>query len=98
MDGTAQIHDVKEGTKQWYDLTVLRYIRLLTHRHLSDLNNDESSQSVLYSVCFSPNSECLATAGHDRRIRVSYRLFAILSRLAIKYVPTFVTLQLFCNN
>ena len=78
-DGTAQIHDVNEGAKQWYDQATLRYIWLLIHRHLSDLNNDESSQRGIYSVCFSPNSYCLATAGYDRRIRVSYRFFARLT-------------------
>ena len=93
-DGTAQIHDIKQGDKQWYDLTILRYIRLLIPRHLSDLYADESSQDGLNRVCFSPNSDYLATAGQDNQIRVSYRFIAMLSRLSMTCVPTFVTLQL----
>ena len=92
-DGTAQIHDVKEGTKQWYDKTTLRYIRLLIVRHLSDLYAEQSSQARINSVCFSPNSDYLATAGEDRQIRVSYRFFAMLTA-RMTYMPTFVTLQL----
>ena len=94
MDGTAQIHDVNEGVKQRYDRTTLRYIRLLIVRHPSDLYDDHSSQSGILSFCFSPNNEYLATAGQDGQIRVSYRFFAILSRLAMVYMPTFVTPQL----
>ena len=90
-DGTAQIHGVKEVAKQWYGQATLRYIRLLIVGHLSDLYFDKSSQSGIWSVCFSPNNEYLATAGQDGQIRVSYRFFAILSRLAMVYMPTFVT-------
>ena len=72
----------------------LTYIRLLIVRHLSDLYADESSQSRIYSVCFIPNSDYLATAGQDGQIRVSYRFIAMLSRLSMTCVPTFVTLQL----
>ena len=57
----------------------LTYIRLLIVRHLSDLYADESSQSRIYSVCFIPNSDYLATAGQDGQIRVSYRFFTILT-------------------
>ena len=89
--GTAQIHDVKEEAKQWYGESTLRYIRLLIVGHLSDLYSGKSSQSGIWSVCFSPNNEYLATAGQDGQIRVSYRFFAILSRLAMVYMPTFVT-------
>ena len=74
--------------------TALRYIRLLIERHLSDLYADQSSQDDIYSVCFSPNSEYLAIAGQDGQIKVSYCLFAILSRLVMIYMPTFITLQL----
>ena len=59
--------------------TALRYIRLLIARHLSDLYSDQSSRGCIYSVCFSPNSDYLATAGQDGQIRVSYRFFAILT-------------------
>ena len=59
--------------------TALRYIRLLIERHLSDFYAGQSSQSGIYSVCFSPNSDYLATAGEDRQIRVSYRFFAMLT-------------------
>ena len=93
-DGATQKHDVEEGAKQWYGQATLRYIRLLIVRHLSDLYCDQSSQSCICSACFSPNSEYLATAGQDGQIRVSYRFFAMLSRLAMVYMPTFVTLQL----
>ena len=72
----------------------LTYIRLLIVRHLSDLYADESSQSRIYSVCFIPNSDYLATAGQDGQIRVSYRFIAMLSWFTITYMPTFVTLQL----
>ena len=92
-DGTAQIHDVNEGAKQWYDQATLRYIRVLIVRHLSELYAGQSSQSGICSVCFSPNTDYLATAGDDRQIRVSYRFFAIFSRLAMTYMPTFITLQ-----
>ena len=92
-DGTAQIHDVNEGAKQWYDQATLRYIRMLIPRHLSELLSDQSYQSRIYSVCFSPNSDYLATAGEDRQIRVSYRFFAMLTA-RMTYMPTFVTLQL----
>ena len=74
--------------------TALRYIRLLIERHLSDLYSDQSSKGAIYSVCFSPNSEYLATAGQDGQIRVSYRFIAMLSRLSMTFVPTFVTLEL----
>ena len=79
MDGTAQIHDVEERAKQWYGQATLRYIRLLILRHLSDLYSDQTSRSGICSVCFSPNSDYLATAGKDRQIRVSYRFFAMLT-------------------
>ena len=59
--------------------TALRYIRLLIERHLSDFYAGQSSQSGIYSVCFSPNSDYLATAGQDGQIRVSYRFFTILT-------------------
>ena len=98
MDGTAQIHGVEEGAKQWYGQATLRYIRLLILRHLSDLYSDQSSRSGICSVCFSPNSEYLATAGQDGQIRVSYRFFAMFSRLAMTYMPTFVTLHLFLQQ
>ena len=78
-DGTAQIHDVNEGVKQWYDQATLRYIRVLIVRHLSELYADQSSKGAIYSVCFSPNSDYLAAAGEDGQIRVSYRFFAILT-------------------
>ena len=74
--------------------TALRYIRLLIVRHLSDLFADQSSKGNIYCVGFSPNSDYLATASEDRQIRVSYRFFAMFSRLAMTYMPTFVTLQL----
>ena len=93
-DGTAQIHDVNEGAKQWYDQTTLRYIRLLNVKHLSDLFAGESSQIGIYSVCFSPNSDYLATGGGDGQIRVSYRFPTTLSRPVMIYMPTFVALQL----
>ena len=93
MDGTAQIHDVEERAKQWYGQATLRYIRLLIVRHLSDLFADQSSQACIYSVCFSPNSDYLATAGQDGQIRVSYRFFALLTARRI-YMPNFITLQL----
>ena len=93
-DGTVQIHDVKEGAQQWYDQTTLRYIRLLILRHLSDLYAGQSSQSDIYSVCFSPNSDYLATAREHEQIRVSYRFPTTLSRPVMTYMPTFVTLQL----
>ena len=83
-DGTAQIHDVNEGAKQWYDHATLRYIRLLIVTHRSDLYADHSSGGYRCSaVCFSLNSDYLATAGLDGQIRVSYRFFAMLSRLAL---------------
>ena len=78
-DGTAQIHDVNEGAKQWYDQATLRYIRVLIVRHLSELYADQSSNGVIFSVGFSPNSDYLATAGQDGQIRVSYRFFTILT-------------------
>ena len=59
-DGTAQIHDVKEVAKQWYGQATLRYIRLLIVGHLSDLYSDKSSQSGIWSVCFSPNNELVS--------------------------------------
>ena len=94
-DGTAQIHDVNEGAKQWYDQTTLRYIRLLIVTHRSDLYADQSSGGYICSaVCFSLNSDYLATAGQDGQIRVSYRFIAMLSRLSMTFVPTFVTLEL----
>ena len=74
--------------------TALRYIRLLTERHLSDLYAGQSSQDDIYSVCFSPNSDYLATGGEDGKIRVSYRFIAVLSRLSMTFEPTFVTLEL----
>ena len=79
-DGTAQIHDVKEGAKQWYDQTTLCYIRLLILRHLSGLYSDQAPRSSIHSVCFSPNSDYLATAGQDKKIRVSYRFFALTAQ------------------
>ena len=94
MDGTAQIHDVNEGAKQWYDQATLRYIRLLIVRHLSDLYAGQSSQGRIYSVCFSPNSDYLAIAGQDKQVKVSRRFFAMPSRRAVIYMPSFVTLQL----
>ena len=93
-NGAAQIHDVNAGAKQWYDQATLRYIRVLIVRHLSELYAGQSSQSGIYSVCFSTNSDYLATAGEDGQIRVSYRFIAMLSRFTITYMPTFVTLQL----
>ena len=79
-DGTAQIHDVKEGAKLWYDHTTLRYIRLLIDSHRSDLYAYQSSGGYICSaVCFSLNSDYLATAGQDGQIRVSYRFFAMLT-------------------
>ena len=63
-------------------------------RRISELYTDESSQNGICSVCFIPNSDYLAAAGQDGQIRVSYRFFAIFSRLAMTYMPTFVTLQL----
>ena len=59
--------------------TALLYIRLLTERHSSDLYAGQSSQDDIYSVCFSPNSDYLATGGEDGQIRVSYRFFARLT-------------------
>ena len=91
QNGTAQIHDVNEGAKQWYDQATLRYIRVLIVRHLSELYADQSSKGAICNVCFSPNSDYLAAAGEDKQIRVSYHFFAILSRLAMVYMPTFVT-------
>ena len=82
-DGTAQIHDVNDRAKQWYDQTTLRYIRLLILRHLSEVYSDQSSQSSIYSVCFSPNSEYLATAGQDKQVKVSCRFFVMFSQLAM---------------
>ena len=93
-DGTAQIHDVQQGAKQWYNQTPLRYIPLLIVTHLSELYSNESSRSRVFSVCFSPNGQYLATAGEDKQIKVSCRFFAMLSQLAMTYMPTFVTLQL----
>ena len=94
-DGTAQINDVNEGAKQWYDHATLRYIRLLIVTHRSDLYADQSSEGYRCSaVCFSLNSDYLAAAGQDGQIRVSYHFFAILSRPVMVYTPTFVTLQL----
>ena len=52
---------------------------MLIVRHASDLYADESFKNCIYCVCFSPNSDYLATAGQDRQIRVSYRFFAILT-------------------
>ena len=79
-DGTAQIHDVNEGAKQWYDHATLRYIRLLIVTHRSDLYADQSSGGYRCSaVCFSLNSDYLTTGGEDGQIRVSYRFFAILT-------------------
>ena len=74
----------------------LTYIRLLIVRHLSDLYADESSQNRIYSVCFIPNSDYLATAGQDGQIRVSYHVFVMLSepRPVMIYMSIFVTLQL----
>ena len=93
-DGTAQIHDVNEGAKQWYDHATLRYIRLLILRHLSDLYSDQSSRSGICSACFSPNIDYLATAREHGQIRVSYRFPTTLSWPVMTYMPTFVTLQL----
>ena len=95
MDGTTQIHDVEERANQWYVHTTLRYIRLLIDSHRSDLYAYQSSGGYICSaVCFSLNSDYLATAGQDGQIRVSYRFIAMLSRLSMTCVPTFVTLQL----
>ena len=95
MDGTTQIHDVEERANQWYVHTTLRYIRLLIDSHRSDLYANQSSGGYICSaVCFSLNSDYLAAAGEDEQIRVSYRFFAILSRLVMIYLPIFVTLQL----
>ena len=63
-------------------------------RHLSDLYVDQSSQNRIYSVCFSPNSDYLATAGQDGQVKVCCPFFAMLSRLAMMCIPTFVSLQL----
>ena len=79
-DGTAQIHDVNEGANQWYDHATLRYIRLLIDSHHSDHYAYQSSGGYICSaVCFSLNSDYLATAGQDGQIRVSYRFFTILT-------------------
>ena len=93
-DGTARNYDVNEGAKQWYDQATLRYIRMLIARQLSELYAGQSSQSGIYSVCFSPNSDYLATAGQDGQVKVSCPFFAMLSRLAMMCIPTFVSLQL----
>ena len=74
--------------------TALRYIRLLIVRHLSDLYAEQPSQARINSVCFSPNSDYLATAGQDKQVKVSCRFFVMLSQLGMTYMPTFVTLQL----
>ena len=80
MDGTTQIHDVEERANQWYVHTTLRYIRLLIDSHRSDLYAYQSSGGYICSaVCFSLNSDYLATAGQDGQIRVSYRFFTILT-------------------
>ena len=63
-------------------------------RRLSELYTEASSQNGICSVCFIPNSDYLATAGQDGQIRVSYRFFAILSRLPVIYMMNFVTLQM----
>ena len=99
-DGTAQIHDVNEGAKQWYDHATLRYIRLLIVRHLSDLFADQSSQACIYNVCFSPNSDYLATAGQDGQISLSYRFFAMLSesQLAMLYMSISTHCNYLCIN
>ena len=98
-DGTTQIHDVEERAKQWYGHTTLRYIRLLIVIHRSDLYSDQSSGGYICSaVCFSPNSDYLATAGQDKQVKVSCRFFAMLSQLAMTYMSTFVTLQLFLQQ
>ena len=98
MDGTTQIHDVEERANQWYVHTSLRHIRLLIDSHRSDLYAYQSSGGYICSaICFSPNSDYLATAGQDEQIiRVSYRFFAMLSesRLVMIYMSIFVTLQL----
>ena len=98
MDGTTQILDVEEGANQWYVHTTLRHIRLLIDSHRSDLYAYQSSGGYICSaICFSPNSDYLATAGQDEQIiRVSYRFFAMLSesRLVMIYMSIFVTLQL----
>ena len=91
-DGTVQIHDGNGGAKQWYDQMILRYIRLLILRYLSGLYADRSSRNCIHSVCFSPNSDYLATAEEDGQITVSYRFFAMLSRLAMTHCICF------CNN
>ena len=93
-DGTAQIHDVNEGAKQWYDQATLLYIRMLSARHLSELYAGQSSPSGIYSVCFSPNSDYLATGGGDGQIRVSYRFPTTLSRPVMIHMRTFSALQL----
>ena len=94
LGGTAQIHDVKGGAKEWYDQATLSYIPLLIVRHSSNLYADKLPLNCIYSICFSPDSDYLATGGEDGQIRVSYRFFAMLSRLAVICMPTFVILQL----
>ena len=74
--------------------TALRYIRLLIVRHLSGLYAGQSSQGRIFSVCFSPNSDYLATAGQDGQVKVSCPFFAMLSRPPVIYMLNFVTLQM----
>ena len=82
-DGAAQIHDVNEGAKQWYDHATLPYIRVLIVRHISELYADQSHEGTIYSICFSPDSDYLATAGKDGQVKVSCRFFVMFSQLAM---------------
>ena len=52
--------------------------------HLSELYDNKTSQGILHSICFSPDGNYLATAGKDKRIRVSNfllmpNLFSLIS-------------------
>ena len=75
-DGTAQVCDTSEGVKTWLGQLTKLHIRSLISMHLSKRYADESSEGPTYSVCFSPDGTHLATAGGDKRIRVSYGAFA----------------------
>ena len=78
--------------------TALRYIRLLILRHLSGLYSDQAPRSSIHSVCFSPNSDYLATGGGDGQIRVSYRFPTTLSRPVMIWLLTFVTATAFVTT
>ena len=81
------------------DLYAYRSVKhMFIGSYRSALYPDQSSIGVIYSVCFSPDTDYLATADEDRQIRVSYRFFAMFSRLAMTYMPTFLTLQLFLQQ